>query len=64
MDEHMLEKEIDGCLMVKVSCLFSGTTNWIVSWFSSSMKQLVVDKMILHPYKNCTFELMEQLECE
>ena len=20
--------------------------------------------MILHPYKNCTFDLMEQLECE
>ena len=35
MDEHMLEKEIDGCLMVKVSCLFSETTNWIVSPFSS-----------------------------
>ena len=27
-------------------------------------EQLVVDKMILHPYKNCTFDLMEQLECE
>ena len=27
-------------------------------------EQLVLDKMILHPYKNCTFDLMEQLECE
>lgn len=27
-------------------------------------EQLVVDEMILHPYKNCTFDLMEQLECE
>ena len=35
MDEYMLEKEIDGCMMVKVSCLFSGTTNWTVSLFSS-----------------------------
>ena len=25
-------------------------------------EQLVVDKMILHPYKNCTFDLMEQLD--
>ena len=27
-------------------------------------EQLVVDKMILHPYKNCTLNLMEKLECE
>ncbi len=27
-------------------------------------EQLVVDKMILHPYKNCTFDLMEKLECK
>ena len=25
---------------------------------------LVVDKMILHPYKNCTFDLMDRLHCE
>ena len=30
----------------------------------SEEEQLVVDEMILHPYKNCTFDLMEQLECE
>ena len=27
-------------------------------------EQLVVDKMILHPYKNCTFDLMDRLHCE
>ena len=27
-------------------------------------EQLVVDRMLVHPYKNCTFDLMEQLSCE
>ena len=30
----------------------------------STEEQLVLDRMLVHPYKKCTIDLMEELHCE
>ena len=32
--------------------------------FLSPEEQLVLDRMLVHPYKKCTLDLMEELHCE
>ena len=32
--------------------------------FLSPEEQLVLDRMLVHPYKRCTLDLMEELHCE
>lgn len=32
--------------------------------FLTPEEQLIIDRMLINPYKNCTLDLMEELHCE